>query len=738
MVYIVNYDGLSFPVNDVSVNRTPPFSFFWGIKSQDLVGIIRDDTKDHFQITFSTQNIKMLVEKLLQNFKNGNLCSIVTPYASFSDAMVHNVTIDNDQLNVSLIATNPGQGQLETSNICLATAVNYQNTCPGFVNFYQFGNYLAISTFPFTLNRSVTGGSRIFNNNVWSIFRLPVLRQYSVLQCNIDSLECYCYTNLPELMTPVIIQPSHGKQYSYIFGIHTSCELAAYLCVEDLSMGEIWFKVGNRGVLDLAPGSYRLTPVVVIPESQPQFIHGESTVLNIPNTQTILSFLTPLTLPHNEKLKLYASENLILQFDGWKTITLVPDTLTEIDFDYAGTFQCNVFSVDRNIPITSFTVNVYGTGIQQDIFDYAINVNNDIVTTWSSVSMDGSGTFIAFDENGRIVGRNNQTLFNVSDQLLTHGSHTIVDADTQYTVTDNMGNILDSTMDIYVKSVDVFFHGTPVVGKPVLMSVDGLVSNVTVTDAEVDQISNVTYKLTFNSDGLKRILLNLPDGTVLDKYVSVMPGFKKIIQVTDNQVTCTTGDYWAIIQSPTLTYMVPPNSSYSWTEYSFGLTDINVILAKGSRTTNVQYRYLIYNKDALKVVSRGRTLQLLAPPNAEIDHVAWYIDNTLIGIGNTLHVPLHISGDTYNIKTVVYSNSYQTVLTESINIPHSDTNRIQLSCQIIHPHINPDSTNRLVTIYNEVPQVNYKYLDSSLNIRLSKYMYMEKYTYVGNVNDLTW
>ena len=720
MSYVIDFDGLKVPVNNLEINRTPSFSFFWSVNTHDLAGVIHDDTKNFFQITFSTYNIKSLVEKILSHFKKGTSFSIITPYASFSDAIIHQATIDNDQISISLIASEPSEeGQIIKSDVRLALEANYHYARPGFVNFFQFGNYLAISTFPFNLERDIQDSlETVFKNDYWTVFKLQTSEKPQIIKYNIGKLTGYCYTILPELMTDVLLQPGHGNRYTYIFGVHPSCELAAYLRVEDLQTGEMWYHSGNQGTMELAPGSYKLTPIVVIPEKNPIYIKGSSTTIAIPKSQIILSFLSPLTLSLDETLKLRVNESLILQFDGWQSIQVnkdknVDSVEVEIKFDYPGTFRCHVYSQDRNMLITTFTVNVYDTHIPQATYDYTIRIDSRLITSKTTVSANVK-SYIAFSSDGKVLGRSSQTP----------------------TITT-----LSTIDDYQVKVIDVFFHSTPVVGKPVLMSVDGPISKVEVNDASVEQISDTLYKLTFNSDGYKAITLYLPNNKTLTKYVSVLPGFRKIISVSNpdsGQIICKTGDFYALIRSPTLVKLVSPNSTFKWTEYSFGLTNINVTLIKGSKMTDVQYRCLIYNPDSLKIVSYGRTLQLLALPHSEIDQILWYINDSFIGVGDTVTVPIYIPGGTYNVKAIVYSNDKVVKLTETVTVPSADVNRIQLSCQSMHPHIKPASTNRLVTIYNGIPEVTYEYLDSTLNICLDKYLYLEKFTYIGTVNDLSY
>jgi len=348
---------------------------------------------------------------------------------------------------------------------------------------------------------------------------------------------------------------------------------------------------------------------------------------------------------------------------------------------------------------------------------------------------------LAISNLGKVLGYNKGFQIIADSNLLTGNSQIItLDNNKHYTIYDSNCKLLDSAIDDYfVQSVDVYFHSLPVVNKPTYMHVDGLVHNIWIEDADIIQISNTLYKVTFRSDGLKKIILSLSNDKTLTKYVTVEPGFKKIIQVQeDGLATCSTGDYWAVIQSPTVTNVVPPNSSFTWTEYGFGLTSINVLLSKGATISNIQYQFTIYNKDALKIVAYDRTLQLLAVPHAEIDHVMWYLNDMFIGMGTSITVPPYISGGTYTVKAIVYSNMKQIVLTEVVRISNNNVNKIQLSCQPIHPHISPESTNRLVTIYNGSPSVTFRYLHSSLNISLTKYLYLEKYTYVGNAKDLRW
>lgn len=747
MPYTIEYDGLRFPVNNFDVNRTPPFTFFWGVRTKDLVGVIHDPIKDFFQITFSTHNIKPLVGKILSNFCSGRQCTVVTPYASFSDAVIHSATIDNDTIEVSLIASDPGPGSTNLShNICLALEANYYNTLPNFVNLFQFGNYLAISTFPFNISRNVLGGTHFFSNEHWSIFQMPISHKPDVYTFEIENMTGYCFTNLPELMTDVIVQPAQGNQYSYVFGVSPSCELSAYLKVEDLTTGEVWFKSGNHGIIELAPGTFRITPIVVIPEFNPVYVVGSSSTVLVPSNQKILCFLSPLTLSLNEPLKLYAYEDLLLQFEGWKTVPIQANTITEIKFDYPGNFQCNVISTDRNIQVTSFTVNVYGTNISEselEDINYVIKVNHNVLSKYTTL-ITNLNSYLAISSLGKILGYSKGLQVIVDRNLLTNDSQVFVlnnnNNNVHYTIRDSNHKLLDSTIDDYfVQSIDVYFHSLPVVDKPVYMHIDGPVYNVWIEDADIVQISNTLYKVTFKSDGLKKIILSLSNNKTLTKHVTVEPGFKKIVQVQENGLaTCSTGDYWAIIQSPSVTKVVPPNSSLTWTEYGFGLTSINVLLAKGATISNVQYQFTIYNKDALKIVAYDRTLQLLAVPHAEIDHVMWYLNDTFIGMGMSVVVPPYIPGGTYTAKAIVYSNMKQIILTETVQISNNNVNRIQLSCQPIHPSISPESTNRLVTIYNGSPSVTFRYLHSSLNIGLSKYLYLEKYTYVGNAKDLRW
>jgi len=742
MAYTIEYDGLKFPVNSLDVNRTPPFTFFWGVRTKDLVGVIHDPVKDFFQITFSTYNIKPLTEKILGNFCGGRQCSIITPYASFNDAVIHSATIDNDTIEVSLIASEPSLGSTNLRhNICLALEANYYNTLPNFVNLFQFGNYLAISTFPFNINRNISKGTRFFSNEHWSIFQMPVSHKPNVYKFNIENMVGYCFTSLPELLTDVIIQPAQGNLFSYMFGISPSCELSAYLKVEDLTTGEIWFKSGNHGTIELAPGIFRITPIVAIPEFNPTYITGTSSTVLVPPNQKILCFLSPLTLSQDEPLRLYAYEDLLLQFEGWKTIPIQANTITEIKFDYTGNFQCNVISTDRNVQITSFVVNVYGTTTSElEDVDYVIKVDNNILSKYTTITSN-LNSYLAISNLGKVLGYNKGFQIIADSNLLTGNSQIItLDNNKHYTIYDSNCKLLDSAIDDYfVQSVDVYFHSLPVVNKPTYMHVDGLVHNIWIEDADIIQISNTLYKVTFRSDGLKKIILSLSNDKTLTKYVTVEPGFKKIIQVQeDGLATCSTGDYWAVIQSPTVTNVVPPNSSFTWTEYGFGLTSINVLLSKGATISNIQYQFTIYNKDALKIVAYDRTLQLLAVPHAEIDHVMWYLNDMFIGMGTSITVPPYISGGTYTVKAIVYSNMKQIVLTEVVRISNNNVNKIQLSCQPIHPHISPESTNRLVTIYNGSPSVTFRYLHSSLNISLTKYLYLEKYTYVGNAKDLRW
>jgi len=738
MTYVIEYDGLRFPVHDFDVNRIPPFTFFWGVFTKDLVGVIHDPVKDYFQITFSTYNMEPLVRKVLENFCRGRQCSITTPYASFSDAVVHTANISDDSIEVSLLANTSGPGKNLSHSLCVSVEVNYRNTLPGFVNLFQFGNYLALSTYPFKLNRSISGGSLFFENDVWSVFQMPVTKKPKTYKFRIHRIEGYCFVNLPKLMSHIVVQPGQGNTYTYAFGVNPTCELSAYIQVEDLVTGDVWYQSGNQGNITLAPGTYRLTPLVTIPEFNPIPIYGDPITLVVPDNQHILMFLTPLTLSLEEPLRIYAFEDLILHFDGWKTIKVSKDTMTEIKFDYPGIFQCNVYSTDRNLQVTSFTVSVYGTSIPESKIDYIIRVHDDLVTKRSTVWSNAT-SYVAIDDCGKILGYNRGINIVVDDELLTSQSQVIV-LDEDYYVRTNSGRLIDSHIsDKFVKSVDVILHSIPVVGKPVYISVDGLIKGVEFEDADVEQISNTLYRVTFKSEGTKKVTLYLPKNKVLVKHIVVEPGFRKIVQVQKNgHAKCTTGDFWAIIQSPNMTCTVPPNSTYEWVEYGFGLVPINVLLIKGSVISEVQYQYMVYNKDALDIVAYDRTLQLLTLPHTEIDHVMWYLNNMFIGMGMTVTVPTYIRGGGYVARAEVYSNFKKAILTKHVSISDNTVNRIQLSCQPIHPHISPATTNRLVTIYNGTPRVQYRYMRSSLNIRLSKYLYLEKYTYVGNARDLHW
>jgi len=741
MPYVIRLDeaDLNVPVDDLGINRVPSYSLFWSVNTRDLAGIIRDDTKEYFQISFTSHNIKTLVTTLLDYFKKGQRFTVITPQAKFENVIIHEVTIDDERISVSLIAPEPSdEGQLVKSNICLATEVNYRYARPGFVNFYQFGNYFAISTFPFKLSRNVSNSVKtVFKNDYWSVFEMPVSEKPKIISYTIKSYTGYCFTHFPELMTKVIVQCGHGNRYTYAFGVHPSCELSAYLQVKDLKTGEVWFRSGNRGTLELAPGRYVLRPIVVIPERSPELICGPKTIIDVPDSQTVLSFYSPLTIPLDKTLDIYAAEDLILHFEGWKTIPIQADTLTHIKFDYPGTLHCRVYSQERNMFVTSFTVNIYDISIPSSSHNHVIRVNSSITTKGTSVSTSVND-YVAVTSSGDLIGNDNSNLITVSDSLLSTHSQVVTNKTNTNIVTDT-GTLLSSTCNDYqVKTIDVFFHSTPVVGKPVLMSVDGLVSEVEVQDAEIKSISNTTYKLTFKSDGYKTITLHLPDGKVLTKRVNVLPGFRQIVTVSGTKATCTTGDFWAIVQSPSTVKLVPPNSQVSWTEYSFGLTPISVTLVKGSRITDVQYHYCIYNSDALKIVSYGRNLQLLSLPHTEIDHVVWYLDNMFIGTSASTSVPLYIPEGTYTVQAEVYSNDQTFLLTKKVTIPRCDINRIYLSSRLIKPHLSPDSTNRMVMITNDIPEVTYQYLDSSLNIRLDRYLYTERFTYVGTVKDLTW
>ena len=740
MPYVIEFDGLRFPVHDFDVNRVPPFTFFWGVFTKDLVGVIHDPVKDYFQITFSTYNMEPLVRKVLSNFCSGKQCSVTTPYASFSDAVVHMASISDDSIEVSLLANSPGPGVKNLSHdLCVSLEVNYRNALPGFVNLFQFGNYLALSTYPFKLSRKIPNGSLFFENDVWSVYRMPVTRKPNIYKFYIDRLEGYCFINLPELMSHVVIQPGQGNTYTYAFGVNPTCELSAYIQIEDLVTGDVWYQTGNQGNITLAQGTYKLTPLVTIPEFNPIPIYGEPVTLMVPDSQHILMFLTPLTLSLEEPLCIYAFEDLILHFRGWKTVKAPKDTVTEVKFDYPGVFQCDVYSTDRNLHVTSFTVSVYGISIPESKIDCIIRVRNDLITKRSTV-WSNAASYIAINDYGKILGYNKGVDIIVDDRLLTSQSQVIVLNEDYYTIRTDSGRLIDSHVpDKFVRSVDVILHSIPVVGKPVYISIDGLIKGVEFEDADVEQISNTLYKVVFKSEGTKKITLYLPKNKMLVKYIVVEPGFRKIVQVQENgHAKCTTGDYWAIIQSYSVTCTVPPNSTYEWIEYGFGPTPINVLLVKGSVISEVQYQYMVYNKDALDIVAYDRTLQLLALPHAEIDHVLWYLNDMFIGMGMVVTVPTYIRGGKYTARAEVYSNFKKVVLIKDVEISNNTVNRIQLSCQPIHPHIDPETTNRLVTIYNGTPQVQFKYLRSSLNIGLSRYLYLEKYTYVGNARDLYW
>jgi hypothetical protein len=748
MTYTIRFGSLNIPVDNLEINRVPQFTYYWGASTKDLVGVIHgekwdanDPNADYFQVTISANNTKELTLKVLDYFKNGTVFSIQTPLAGFNNCIISNSSIDNDQISISLIAKNPINGSSNiTSNICLATDVNYKNATPGFIQLFQFGNYVALSTFPFKLTRNIDNGNKIFENDYWSIFELPICESFNIIPYTINTHELYGYFNLPNLMTPVLIQPAGtANMFSYLFGVHPSCELSAYLKVEDCQTGEIWYQNGNSGQIKLAPGFFKLTPIIAIPEQEIQFIEGSSIEVIVPTNNFILGFLTPLTLPISKSLKFYTYENLILSFKGWKTFEIPSNTIIDIPFDYPGTFKCEVYSKDRNIHVTSFTVNVYNDQMTLTDYDYQFVIDNDIASSNSSVSADVD-SYIAVNESGAPLGTSNTTSYIVDSSIITNDSSIDIN-DSDFTLTASNGlTIVDNATKI-VKSIDVYFHDIPMVNKPVLVSIDGAISNINFEDATVESLSNSLYKVTFNKAGLKQITIETITSETINKLVTVNLGYDKIITNTeDGNITCNTGDYWTIVSSDTTVRIIPPNSTESWIEYAFGPTSIDMSLISGSKITNVQYKLNIYNPNSLKIVAYNRVLQLLHPPHAEIDYINWFIDGNYIGTGTTLMVPAYISGGHHEIKAIVYSNFKVVELTETLSISNNNANRIQLSCQVINPQriFDLDSTNRLVTIYNGAPGISYDYLDTSLNIRLSKYLYLERYTYTGIVNDLTW
>lgn len=772
---------ISFIVDSLEINRMPKFTYYWDTVDKKPKGIefnekwsLKDQNADYFQVSFTTQNTCTWVQHILKWFKDKTVFKVLTPQLCFKYATILSATINDHQINVSLIAKDPfdRQKNLKTPNTHLALEANYRNAKPGFVKTFQFGNYVAISTFPFKQdNKNLQvqvekKGRLVYTNKYWSIYKLPISSKPQVIPFRIGNLRCYCFTNLPPLFTDVLITPIQNDQYNYIFGVHPSCELSAYLKVEDLYTGEVWYNSGNQGTLTLSPGVYRVTPVVAIPDDteNPTMIEGNETIIHIPRHQIILTFLTPLTLPKNEKLKIQVSEPVILHFVGWKTIEVNDEDtkgIQEITFDYPGTFNCQVYSKKRNQIVSNFTVTVFDTDVTvPDADTVIIRLDDKLVTDWTVVTADFS-SYVATSSIGKILGSSTSTYQNfkyylIDDSMLHTELQTSINEQAGYEISTIKQLKLDSTIpNEFVKTVDVIFHDIPVVDKPVFMSIDGPVQsikflkkdNTVDTDVDIKQLSDTLYKVTFKSCGLKKIQLVLHDGTKIEKHVSVSPGFQKILEVNEQykndklenvQIKCKTHDYYAIVRSYSTTKIIPPHSEVSWDEYSFGYTPITVTLVQGTKVVNLQYQLQVYNPKALDIVSYGRKLQLLHVPNAEIDFVTWYIGDMFIGVGTEIEVPVFIQGGKHNVKAVVHSNKYQCTIQKQIEIPHIDANTLQLNSQIINPlrTSSLSSTNPLITIINDGPYVRFEYLSSSINIRLRNYLYLERHTYIGTISDL--
>jgi len=670
------FDNLQFPINNLNINRVPNFVVRWDVMSRDIDGITRSDkwhpndpNTDFFQVTFSTYNTKPLVEKILDCFSNSSCVPIQTPRVSFKHAIIQNATIDNDNIQVSLIAKSPTTNMFHNDNehvikIKPILEANYRYTQPSFVQLYQFGNYLMISTYPYKVNTYIHHGTTYLSSDYWLMFKCPVSSKPMTIKYDVGNLTRYCYTYLPPLFTDLVLFQHQKNQVAYAFGVHQTCEFPVYLKITDLETNETWYNPSNTGNLELAYGQYQFTPIAVIPDKNTKYIEGNSVYLDMDPNQKIIEFLSPTFLPLSKTLNLRVYEEVVLYFKGWRSFVVkdVPTDI-EIQFDYSGLFECQVFSLKRNMNVTSFQVTVYDDNIDKP--------------------------------------------------------------------------------SKYFKSVNVYFHDIPIAGRPVFASIDGPVTNITFDDSEVrvTKLSDVLYKILFSSEGIKTMKLELQDGYEIVKHIVVSPGFKKIIQSDQNgNCKCITKDYWAIIHTPSHLALVRPNSVYTWTEYSFGHVPINVVLIQGGRTSSLQYRCNIYNKEVFDIVLYGRTLQLLCPPNTEVEHVSWYINNLFIGAGNTLQIFQMIPEGHFEVKAVIRSNLGKVVITRSFDIPEYGVNQIQLGCQPISPPRSKylNATNHMVTIVNDGPEVTYEYLDTSLNIRMTKYYYLNRSTYISSIDDLIW